>query len=103
MTNILTLEYVLQPVSMFLAYFAAEGAIRCLAASLANEVSPVLPAKLIRWLQSASHRYKQLDPLVADVVQKMADTPYELKIASCRATEGRRQSATIVIQCNPGV
>jgi len=79
-------EYMLQPMTVLLAYFAIEGLIRMSAALVSGEVVPTLPFQLIAWLHVTAEEKKHerdLGPPVLDVVQP-GHGEFALVIASCR-------------------
>src|SRR3989304_2683435 len=51
MGTLTTLEYVFQPVSLLLIYFALEGPVRLLGAAFTEEILPSLPLHLAAWAQ----------------------------------------------------
>lgn len=101
MTGIITVEYLLQPLTIILVYCAAEGAIRSLAAWLGDEILPVTPLKLVHVFQQWVRRRRiaaGYGPLVPDVVERAIESPPQLKITSCRPKEGWRESVTIMFE-----
>ena len=98
MSGVLTVEYIFQPLSLVLIYFAAEGAARFGAAFLTDEVLPSLPFKLfavaLGW-QKKSVREKSLGPMVPDRCEVQGDG---LRIACSRVKDGWRLSSTIAVE-----
>jgi hypothetical protein len=82
-----TLEYVFQPVSVLLTYFALEGGVRLCASLVTGEIVGTLPLHLVAW---GEERLKQrraeraLGPRVVDTVERGRGKDYDLRIASCR-------------------
>jgi len=97
MSGVLTVEYIFQPLSLALIYFAAEGAARFGSAFLTDEVLPSLPCKLFAlafgW-QKKKAREKSLGPIVPDRCEVWEDG---LRIACSRPKDGWRPSSTIAV------
>ena len=94
----LLLEYLIQPVTLLLIYFAIEGLARALAALVSDEVIPTLPMQSLAWLQGAGERrYAEhaAGPRVVDVVQSVKSELPELTILSCRPKSDWNQLTTI--------
>lgn len=88
MGGLATLEYVIQPVSLLLIYFALEGAVRLLGAAFTEETLPSLPLHLAAWVQERREQRRAaqaLGPPVVDTVERGDGKQYDLRIASCRA------------------
>lgn len=84
---VLYLEYMLQPVTLILWYFAIEGAIRLYAVVVSREILPTLPLQAIAWVHGLienKQREVWLGPLVIDVVRHGDGHDYDLQIESCR-------------------
>jgi hypothetical protein len=79
--------FILQPLTLPLAYLAAEGAVRALAAAAVGEVRGTLPLYLVAFMQTrleqAGARMK-LGPLVVDEIRPPLDQTYDLHVLSCR-------------------
>ncbi len=81
-------EYLIQPLTLLLVYFAFEGVVRLSAALIhgEQEIVPTLPLQLVAWAHAgvlkAKHRH-DLGPLVADEVQQDGVNPW-VRIATCR-------------------
>ena len=87
MGTLTTLEYVFQPVSLLLIYFALEGTVRLLGAAFTEEILPSLPLHLAAWAQERLEQRRAeraLGPPVADTVERGDGKQYDLRIASCR-------------------
>lgn len=83
-----TLEYLFQPFTLLLIYFALEGAVRLAGAAFTEQVLPSLPLHLTAWAQErlAERRAERaLGPPVADTVERGNGKEYDLRIASCRS------------------
>ena len=97
MSGVLTVEYVFQPLSLVLIYFAVEGAARFGAAFLTDEVLPSLPCKLfavaLGWRKKRVQE-KSLGPMVPDQCEVWEDG---LRIACSRVKDGWRPSGTIAV------
>lgn len=82
-----TLEYLIQPLTLLLIYWMAEGLVRVGGAALTDEILPALPLALVAQLQERVERRraeKALGPLVADRVERGDGKDYDLRISSCR-------------------
>jgi hypothetical protein len=80
--------FVLHPVTWALCYFTFEGALRLLAALVAEESPGSLPLVLVDRLLTRGQRKKELGkiPLVRDEVSRgEGQQEWDLKVASCRA------------------
>ena len=79
-------EYLIQPLTLLLIYFAVEGLVRVSAATVSGEIVPSLPLQLVAladgWLSRRKHE-RELGPPVPDIVQK-GSGDFSLTIASCR-------------------
>jgi len=83
-----TLEYLMQPLSLLLVYFALEGAVRLAGAAFTEQVLPSLPLHLAAWAQErlAERRAERaLGPPVVDTVERGDGRQFDLRIASCRS------------------
>ncbi len=81
------IEYVFQPVSVALVYFAIEGAFRTLAATITEEMLGTLPLYLVALAAGRVKRAqaeKAMGPVVEDEVHRYEGISYDLGIASCR-------------------
>ncbi len=79
-------EYMLQPLTVLLAYFVIEGLARLSAGIASGEVVPTLPLQLIAWghdTMQAKQQVRELGPPVEDLVQP-GHGDFALVIASCR-------------------
>ena len=82
-----TLEYLIQPLTLLLIYFALEGAVRLAGAAFTEQILPSLPLHLTAWAQErlAQRRAERaLGPPVVDTVERGDGKEYDLRIASCR-------------------
>jgi hypothetical protein len=86
--GILTLaEYLIQPLTLLLAYFAFEGVVRGTAALVTREIVPTLPLQAIAWTHGKIEdwaRRRALGPLLADLVTPGNGSTYALEIHTCR-------------------
>ena len=83
-----TLEYVFQPLSLLLVYFALEGAVRLAGAAFTEQILPSLPLHLLAWAQERLEQRRAeraLGPPVVDTVERGDGKEYDLRIASCRS------------------
>ena len=99
-SGILILEYLLRPFSIILFYCAGEGFIRWLAAWSTEEVLPSLPLKLASLIQEWHEKRREerrLGPILPDTLEPLEGSEYTLRILSCRAKAGWRESVTIAI------
>lgn len=79
-------EYLVQPLTLLILYFAIEGLTRMAAAIVSAEIVPTLPLQLVSLAHGAALRKKKerdLGPLVEDIVQK-GSGEFALTIATCR-------------------
>ena len=87
-------EYLLQPLTVLLIYFAFEGFVRAAAAIISSEIVPTLPLQLLALahgrLAQAKHEH-DLGPVIEDLVQPGAGD-FALCIASCRPKAWTRLS-----------
>lgn len=98
--GVVTIEYVLRPLSLVLAFLALEGGVRAIAAFLTEDVLPSLPAKVASSLHmfiKGRQAEKQLGPIVPDAVEWLQGPEYVVRISSSRPKEGWRSSTTIAI------
>jgi hypothetical protein len=82
---LLLLAYLIQPLSLLLAYFLLEGAVRVTAAVVSSEILPTAPLFLASLLDARARAYRReaaLGPRVVDLVQ--VEGAADLLIASCR-------------------
>jgi hypothetical protein len=82
-----TLEYVFQPLTLLLIYFALEGAVRLAGAAFTGQVLPSLPLHVTVWAQERLEQRRAeraLGPPVVDTVERGDRQQYDLRIASCR-------------------
>ena len=87
MGTLVLLEYVTQPLTLLLVYFAVESAGRLVAAFVTGEVVPTLPLQVIEWTRQkikGERAKRELGPPIIDFVEAGAGDEYDLKIASCR-------------------
>jgi hypothetical protein len=84
------LEYIFQPLTLVLLYFAVEGAVRIFSAVASDVILPTLPLQIVAWAHDyAAVRYQEvkMGERVADVVWPGVAGKYDLKIESCRSKE----------------
>ena len=82
---LLLLAYLIQPLSLLLAFFLLEGMVRAAGAVVSGEVLPTTPLFLASLLDARARAYRReaaLGPRVIDVVQ--VEGTGDLLIASCR-------------------
>jgi hypothetical protein len=80
-------EYIFQPITLVIIYFAFEGFIRGTAALVTGEIVPTLPLQVAAWLhgRGEDHYHEhQLGPRVVDEVKPGVAGDYDLVIESCR-------------------
>ena len=93
--------FALQPLTLVLLYFAAEGGSRGLAALLMGEIRGSLPFWLVAFLQTKAEAWreeKKLGPRITDQVEKMLPEENDLRIASCRPKPDWDERVTISYQ-----
>jgi hypothetical protein len=98
---LLLLEYLLQPLTMVLCYFAFEGVVRLVAAVVTDEVFPTLPLHLALRLQQklhSLHHERVLGERIIDQVSFVETSTCNLRIASCRPKEGWNKLITVAYQ-----
>ena len=81
------LEYMIQPLTVVLAYFATEGVVRFVAAFVTGEVVPTLPLAAAAWLHqpiSARRAEAAMGERVADLIESVDSPDIKLRIRSCR-------------------
>jgi hypothetical protein len=97
--NILLLDYLVQPATLLLVFFAGEGLVRAYAALAAGEALPSLPIKLLFALGSglqAKAAEAMLGRRLPDLVETAADGE-SLRVVCCRPKQWNRL-ATICYQ-----
>ncbi len=80
-------EYLIQPLTLMIFYFALEGTLRLVAPVATNEVVPTLPLQIVAWIHpvlSTRWQERAMGPRVADIVQAGSGSDYCLRIESCR-------------------
>jgi hypothetical protein len=93
--------FVLQPLTIVLLYFAAEGGSRGLAALMAGEIRGSLPIWMVAFLQNKVEAWREeakLGPRISDHVEKMPRDSNDLRIASCRPKPDWDDRVTISYQ-----
>jgi len=96
-----TLEYLIQPLTLLLIYFALEGAVRLAGAAFTEQILPSLPLHLTAWAQErlAQRRAERaLGPPVVDTVERGDGKEYELRIASCRSKSSWDRLMTVAYE-----
>jgi hypothetical protein len=76
----------LNPITWIVAYFAAEGAVRAVAALSTGEICGTLPFFLIERIARRLRRPKTNPPVIADEIQA-GGKDCDMKIACCRARD----------------
>jgi hypothetical protein len=87
MGAIALLEFVFQPLTLLLFYFAFEGGVRLCAALFTGEIVGTLPLHLVAWGEEKRKKRRAeraLGPRVVDLVEPSRARDYDLRIASCR-------------------
>ena len=97
MSGVITVEYLLQPLTIALAYCTVEGALRSVAAWTSGETYPVLLIKVIQILQERILRRQEKPTVIPDKVEQALDSWQGIRIASVLPKEGWRKSSTIAI------
>lgn len=80
-------EYLIQPLTIALGYFAMEGAVRWIAALIHGEVIPTLPLQLIALADRGIERRRHqawLGAAVPDEVLRGSGQDFAIRVASCR-------------------
>ena len=98
---VLLLEYVIQPVTIILCYFAFEGIVRLVAAVVTQEIYPSLPlylASLTKQKLESVQQERALGERIVDEVRFVESSAVTLQIASCRPKEGWNKLTTIAYQ-----
>ena len=93
--------FLLQPLTMILLYFAAEGGSRGLAAVMAGEIRGSLPLWLVAYFQGKVEAWREeakLGPRITDQVEPAPSDSGELRVASCRAKADWDDRVTISYQ-----
>ncbi len=81
------IEYVFSPLSLLLCYFALEGTLRTLSAAVTEETHGTLPLYVLAWGIERVGKWRAeraLGSPVADEVQCLYRSDFDLAIASCR-------------------
>lgn len=87
MGTVVTLEYLMKPLTLLLIYFGLEGLVRLGGAFITEELLPTLPLALAVRLQEKVQRRqaeRALGPRLADLVERGGGKDFELRILSCR-------------------
>lgn len=85
MLGVVTVDYLLHPGPMLVAYSAGEGAIRAIAAWITGEVFPVFPIKVIELIHRViftRNNAGSSDLIVPDTVEHVFGHNYQLRISS---------------------
>lgn len=80
-------EYMIQPLTVVLVYFAFEGIVRATAAFVTGEFVPTLPLAIMGWLHGKIEEIRaerKLGKRVADEVEVLNSPDVKLRIDSCR-------------------
>ena len=97
----LLIEYLILPLTIVLCYFAFEGVVRLVAATITQEIVPTLPLYLVLLLQQKLHgirRERALGERIMDEVHFVESSTCCLRIASCRPKEGWNKLITVAYQ-----
>jgi len=81
------MEYLIQPLTPVLAYFAMEGGVRFVAALVTGEIVPTLPLAALEWQHqriSARRVEAAMGEPVADLIETVDAPDIQLRIRSCR-------------------
>jgi hypothetical protein len=95
------LEYIFQPLTLLLVYFAIESAGRLVAAFVTGEIVPSLPLQAIEWTRQkvrGEQAKRELGPPIIDLVEAGATGEYDLRIASCRPRPNWNNLMTVSYQ-----
>ncbi|HTC91931.1 MAG TPA: hypothetical protein VK699_00580 [Terriglobales bacterium] len=98
---LLLMEYLIQPLTIVLCYFAFEGLVRLVAAIITQEIVPTLPLYLVLLQQQKLHAIRcerALGERIIDEVRFVESSPCGLRIASCRPKEGWNKLITVAYQ-----
>ncbi len=93
--------FLLQPLTIILLYFAAEGGSRGLAAVMAGEIRGSLPFWLVAFARNKMEAWreeKKLGPRIVDQVDKTPPDGNDLRVASCRPKPDWDERVTISYQ-----
>ncbi len=96
------MEYLIQPLTIVLFYFAFEGVVRLVAATITQEIVPTLPLYLVLLLHEKLHGIRHeraLGERIIDEVRFVESSPCSLRIASCRPERRMEQTDH---HCLPG-
>jgi hypothetical protein len=100
LSGVLMAEYLVQPLSVLLVCLVGEGFVRWCAVWSVEDVLPSLPLKIASIVQARHERTRQekrLGPIIPDVMDALKDREFAIRILSCRAKEGWRESVTIIV------
>lgn len=101
MGTVVTLEYLIQPLTILLIYFGLEGVVRLGAAFITEELLPTLPlAVAVRVQERVARRQAEraLGPRVADLVERGDGKKFDLRISSCRPKENWDRLMTVAFE-----
>jgi hypothetical protein len=101
MTGVLTIEYLLHPLTVVLVMFSIEGFVRATAAFVHDETLPSFPLKLTdRFSQWMNHRARQkrLEISLPDQVEEVLGSIAEIRIACSHPKEGWRPGITVEVR-----
>ncbi|MBI4165100.1 MAG: hypothetical protein HY508_05130 [Acidobacteria bacterium] len=80
-------EYLLQPLTVALIYFALEGTARFMAALVTQQITGTLPLYLLAWIEerfSQARAERALGPRVPDIFEEVYSNEYDARIFTCR-------------------
>jgi hypothetical protein len=95
------LEYIFQPLTLLLVYFAIESAGRLVAAFVTGEIVPSLPLQAIEWTRQKMRNEqakRELGPPIMDLVEVGTSDEFDLRIASCRPRPNWNNLMTVSYQ-----
>jgi hypothetical protein len=95
------MQYVIQPLTLVLVYFALEGLIRFTAAFVTGEIVPTVPLAVVAWLHGRvdeARAERALGERVPDAVEAVDSPDIQLRIRSCRPKESWDHLMTIFYQ-----
>lgn len=101
MGTVILLEYVFQPLTLLLIYFAIESAGRLVAAFVTGEVVPTLPLQAIEWTRQTvkgERAKRDLGLPIVDLVEVGPGGEWDLRIASCRQRPNWNNLMTVSYQ-----
>lgn len=94
-------EYIIQPLTLALAYLAFEGLVRASAALVTGEIVPTLPLATIGWLHGKIDKVRAeiaMGKRIPDEVESVDSPDIKLRVRTCRPKASWDHRVTIFYQ-----